>query len=305
MKVWLRHHRFALVTALKRLAHQPGSLILNAIVIAIALALPAVGYTLLRGVQPVTKSLAADPELTLYMRLDAARTDTQAAAQRAREAAGAAFAAVQVVPREVALSNLKAQAGYADVLAALPANPLPDAVVLRLKNEAGTADLADRLANALQSVAGVDHVQVDSAWVRRLEAGLRFLQLGLMMLAIAVGVVVVAVAFNTIRLQALTQRDEAELARLIGATPGFIRRPFLYLGALQGVLGGAIAIALAAAAWWPLDRALADLARAYGSTFRLSGPGPLDLGFFLIASLGLGWIGAALSLSHHLRDTET
>ena len=120
------------------------------------------------------------------------------------------------------------------------------------------------------------------------------------MLALSVGFAVVAVAFNTIRLQTLTHREEVEVATLMGATRGFIRRPFLYLGAVQGVLGGILAAALVVAAWMPLEQALADLAKTYGSTFRLGLPGAGATFLFLFASLALGWMGAALSVRHHL-----
>ena len=61
------------------------------------------------------------------------------------------------------------------------------------------------------------------------------------MLAALLSFSLVAVAFNTIRLQIMTMRDEIEVSKLIGATRGFVRRPFLYFGAIQGAVGGAAA----------------------------------------------------------------
>ena len=80
----------------------------------------------------------------------------------------------------------------------------------------------------------------------------------------------VAVTFNTIRLQILTQREEIEVSKLIGATDGFIRRPFYYLGVLQGVAGGAIAVAIVWVALALLNREVRVLAESFGSAFRLS-----------------------------------
>jgi len=109
------------------------------------------------------------------------------------------------------------------VIASLPQNPLPDAFVVRLS----TSDpaLADRLDLEFKSLPKVAYVQADSAWVRRLDALLRLGRTAVLLLSGLLGLALVAVTFNTIRLQILTQRDEIELCRLIGATHAYIRRP--------------------------------------------------------------------------------
>jgi cell division transport system permease protein len=112
------------------------------------------------------------------------------------------------------------------------------------------------------------------------------------------------VTFNTIRLQILTQRDEIEVSKLIGATDAFIRRPFHYLGLLQGLAGGALALALVAALLAALNAEVRPLAESYGSGFRfgfLPLPGAAAV---LALAGGLGWLGAHLSVSRHLRQIE-
>ena len=68
-----------------------------------------------------------------------------------------------------------------------------------------------------------------------------------------------AITFNTIRLQILTQRAEIEISKLIGATDAFIRRPFFYLGALQGLAGGALALAILGGSLAALNVSVAEL----------------------------------------------
>ena len=84
-------------------------------------------------------------------------------------------------------------------------------------------------------------MQLDSAWVRRLDALLRIGRTSVVLLALLLGVGLVAITFNTIRLQVMTSRAEIELSRLLGATDAFIRRPFHYFGVLLGLLGGVVA----------------------------------------------------------------
>ena len=131
----------------------------------------------------------------------------------------------------------------------------------------------DALAEQLRALPGVDTVQVDSAWVKRLAALLGVLRLALLLLAVTLGMVVIAVVFNTIRLQVLTQRDEIAVSKLIGATDGFIHRPFYYTGALLGLCAGAVALGAVALALQPLNVAIAEFARLYASEFQLAAAG--------------------------------
>jgi cell division transport system permease protein len=122
----------------------------------------------------------------------------------------------------------------------------------------------------------------------------------LLFLAATLGVVVVAVVFNTIRLQVMTQREEIEVSRLVGATDAFICRPFYYTGALLGLIAGSVALIAVAIALNPLNAAIADFARLYASEFRLV---PLDVSatlIMLVASAFLGLLGALLSVQRHL-----
>jgi cell division transport system permease protein len=139
---------------------------------------------------------------------------------------------------------------------------------------------------------------------RRLTALARIGRLGLGLLAALLGAGLVAVTFNTIRLQILTLRDEIEVSKLIGATDGFIRRPFYYLGLLQGIAGGAIALGIVAGILALLNREVRLLAESYGSSFRFAFLSGGDASAVLLLAGVLGWIGAHLSVSRHLRQIE-
>jgi len=287
MTVWLRHHRQALASAFRRLS------LLNALVIGIALALPAGGYALLEGLRPAGARLALEPRISLFLEPQAPRADAEALGRRLR--ADARISAVRFVPREEALKEMSAVQGLSEVIAALGRNPLPDAFVVT-----SNADISGELAR----LPGVAHVQADAIWARRLAAAARLAQLALMLLAALLGAGLVAVTFNTIRLQILTQRDEIEVSKLIGASDAFIRRPFYYLGLLQGLVGGALALGLVAAALTLLNREVGVLAESYGSAFRFSFlPLPEALAVVLFAGF-LGWLGAQLSVGRHLRAIE-
>ncbi|MDA8110313.1 MAG: permease-like cell division protein FtsX [Betaproteobacteria bacterium] len=300
MRRWLREHRHALGAALARFAEQRTASLLNALVIGVALALPAGGYALLANLRALTQRFTLEPELTVFMRVEATRADADALGARLRS--DARVRSVRFTSREAALKELRETAGLGDVVAALDYNPLPDAFVVRARDPQPAA--LEALAAELRAVPSVAEVQVDSAWARRLAALLDLGRLAVALLAALLGVALVAVTFNTIRLQILTRRDEIEISKLIGATDAFVRRPFFYLGLLQGAAGGLLAAGILWAALAALNVGVRELAQAYGSDFQLGFLRPAEAAALLAFSAALGWLGAYLSVSKYLREIE-
>jgi cell division transport system permease protein len=304
MKVWIRQHMAAFMDAAKHLLRSPGGFLLNVLVVAIALSLPFAGLTVLENVRPVSEQLAVEPEISIFMAMDTPRERASALAPQIRRVLQDARSAgkLEFVPREQALGVLKSKTGLSDALTTLGENPLPDAYVLKLAGFQDAADAAriDAIAVQLKALPGVEYVQVDSAWVKRLAALMHVLRLALLFLAATLGVVVVAVTFNTIRLQVLTQRDEIEVCRLFGATDAYISRPFYYTGVLLGVFAGSVALAVVALALHPLNGAIAAFARLYASEFQLHRLGVAPTIALLAISGLLGFVGALLSVRRHL-----
>ena len=305
MKRWMRQHRYAIGAALANLGKAPGSFLFNVMVVAIALALPFAGLTLLDNVRPMAGQMAVDPEISLFVRADTPRAQALALAPALRDLLRQqqrqTTAKIVFVPREQALDSLKAKNGLAAVIGTLDDNPLPDGYVIRLDgfNSAAANDI-DALATRLRALPHVDTVQVDSAWVKRLAALLGVLRLALWLLAATLAMVVIAVVFNTIRLQVLTQRDEIAVSKLIGATDDFIHRPFYYTGVLLGLCAGAVALGAVALALGPLNGAIAQFARLYASEFQLVPLAPAGIAALLAVSAALGLFGAVLSVQRHL-----
>jgi len=296
MRAWLQHHRLSLAQTLARLAHSPFATTLNVTAIGVALALPLGAYCVLGNLELLASRVSVDPQLSIFLARDAVKADIAAVEARLKNAQG--VRAVRFVSRDSALAQLSRTAGMDEVIAGLRHNPLPDAFVVTLSSS--ETALADRLEIEFRSLPKVDRVLVDGAWVRRLDALLRLGRTAVVMLSVLLGLSLVAVTFNTIRLQILTQRDEIELCRLIGATHAYIRRPFFYLGSLLGLLGGLAALAVVLAALVVLNRDLVQLALLYDSTLRLRFPDLSEMLSALALSVTLGWLGAYLSVSRHL-----
>lgn len=292
MNAWLSHHRAAVLSAFRRLWLAPLNSALSLLVIGIAMTLPAAGYVLLENFRTLGASASGVQQISIFLNVDASRKEAVEIEARLKEAGVANW---RFVPREEALKRLQTSEGMGDIVASLPRNPLPDAFVIEPAES--TPEALEALSAKFGSWPKVAHVQLDSGWVRRLDAFLRLGKLAVMLLAGLFAAGLVAVTFNTIRLQILSQAAEIEVARLIGATNGFIRRPFYYFGALQGALGGLFAALLVWLAVRTLAGPIAELGALYGGEFILRGPG---LGLVsLLAGTGaaLGWLGAQLSVS--------
>ena len=204
------------------------------------------------------------------------------------------------VPREQALEEMKRASGMAGITEGLERNPLPDAFVIDAWDASPAA--LERLQAELRAWPKVAHVQLDAEWAQRLDGVIKFGRIAVLLLATLLAFALVAVTFNTIRLQILTQREEIEVAKLIGATDAFIRRPFLYYGALLGLCGGLAAWGLVGGATGVLNGALTDLAQLYGARWEVRNLALRDGASLVVFAAALGWLGAWLSVARHLAE---
>lgn len=299
MSAWLAQHQAALAAALRRLWSTPLNTLLSLLVIGIALTLPGFGYVLLDNLRDLGRNASGVQQISLFMHLEAGKKDVGEIEGRLRAAATGKW---RFVPKEEALKRMQKSEGMAEIVASLPRNPLPDAFIVEPSNTEPEA--LEILRKEIAGWPRVAHVQLDSAWVKRFDAFLKLGKLALWMLAGLFAAGLVAVTFNTIRLQVMAQAAEIEVARMIGATDSFIRRPFYYFGALQGALGGLLAAGLLLGGLRLLAGPVGDLAALYGGDFSLRAPGLPEIAVLAGSGALLGWLGAQLSVSLSLRKFD-
>lgn len=301
MNSWLMHHLHVMQFTLRRLRTSPVTSLLNVLVIGVALSLPSGGYVLLQNVQSLSDKLVGTPQISVFLSMNASQDEISRYTKQLEQ--HNAVASVEFVPREQALLQLQSSTGLSDVAAGLAQNPLPHAFIIYPKIKDTQA--LEILRDELKSWPKFEHVQLDSAWARKLDAMLKFGRLAVLILAVLLSFALVAITFNTIRLQILTQREEIEVSKLIGASNSFIRRPFLYFGLVQGLLGGSAAWLIITVSLTLLNISLADLTQLYASSFSLHHLSAGDSLTLLLFSGYLGWLGALLSVSQHLWQIES
>lgn len=296
----MRHVITQIISTLRRMFASKVAGILNILVIGIALSLPAGLYVLLQNVQGWVAQLSGTPQISLFLSMDAKADDVDKVRKQLEQ--HPAIHHSEFVARAQALEQLKQSTGLADVIGGLNQNPLPDAYIVYPKS--GAAQALEALRDELAKLPKVELAQLDSAWAYKLEAVLKFGRMVVLILASLLSLALVAITFNTIRLQILTQRDEIEVAKLIGATNGFIQRPFVYFGATQGLLGGLMAWLIINIGLLLLGHQLTTLTQLYASKFVLHPLLLADSLTLLLFSMCLGWLGAWLSVARHLSQIE-
>jgi cell division transport system permease protein len=295
MKSWLTQHAQALKLVLRRFKTNKLSTLLICLAIGVTLALPSLLYAVLDSANGLTNNVKSESKISVFLTLnhdDAAVENITVALKNETQINSFKF-----VSKEEALKNLQASASN-DVLNSLENNPLPDAFFIEPKQLDN--DSIESLKSTISKLDGVEEVIVDGAWLKRLSALLSLGQKALMIVAGLLAFALVAVIGNTIRMQILTQQAEINLSQLIGATKSFIRRPFLYAGALYGLLGGLFALAITAGVIVLFNQSLAPLAAEYQANFALHWPNfSVSLVICALALL-LGIIAAYLAVSKSL-----
>lgn len=293
---WLGHHAFSFVASLGRIAAKPFAALLTISVMALALALPLGLWQALDNIGRFSGSVQRSREISLFLKPAIATAQARDLAERLRGRSDVAGVALKTP--EQGLAELRERSGLAEAIDALGDNPLPSVLVVV---PAGDEAL---LAASLRTLPEVDLVQHDAQWRQRLDGWLRFGNRVAWVLAALLGAGALLVVGNTVRLDIQARREEIGVLQLLGASDGFIRRPFLYLGAWYGLAAGALAIGLLTLAAAALQPPIAELAAAYGSRFALQGFSMRQaLGVVLGAAL-LGWLGAGLVTGHFLRQTR-
>lgn len=272
--------------------------LVSVLTIGLALFLGAMFVLGLLAARSLLTSWGAQASVTAY--LDRSTTDEAARALARKIATENPTLSVVYVDRTQAMKRLRTDLGdLAGALDGLSQNPLPPSLEITPRSAlppAGVRVLAAEVGRA----PGVEEVEYGREWLDKLEAlarGLRVFGAGALFAVLGAALLVVA---NTIRLAVYARRDEIEIMKLVGATDGYVRAPFLLEGALQGLVGAALALAaVMAVQHWLLPRATQAFAFASGTV----APDLRALHALSLLGLGalVGLFGSWLAVGRFLR----
>ena len=300
LATWLDHHAYSVVASFGRMLRKPWATLLTVGVMAVALALPLGLALVLGNIARLGGEVQASRDVAVFLKPDVAGVRAAELADELRRRGDVAD--VVLVSPSDAVAQLRQSPDLAAAIEALGEQAAEAALPTLLRVTPRGDELL--LGQSLQALPEADHVQQDAQWRLRLDAWLGFGRRVVLVLAALLGLGALLVVGNAVRADIQARRDEISVLQHLGATDGFIRRPFLYLGAWYGLGAGLLALGLLSTAAVFLRAPLAELSARHGSQFALSGLNPAQAVLVVLGAAVLGWLGAGLVTGHYLRQTR-
>ncbi|OCP85832.1 permease-like cell division protein FtsX [Vibrio parahaemolyticus] len=274
--------------------------ILTLAVISMALAMPACLYLLGKNVAGAAEDVASPSQVSAY--LVEGMPDARVMVLKDQIETWPLVKEVEYISPQQGLADLSQYAGFGQALSLLSGYALPGVLVITPESDIKTDIQA--LAKEVGQQQDVTDVRLDEDWLARLNAiktlaGIIVVTLTILMLG-----AVFLIVGNTLRFNVLANKEEIQTMKLIGATDGFILRPYLYTGMWFGVLGAVIAWFVTALVTIVMNSAVEDLAALYDSQFRLIGLSWDESLLLIITGSLLGCIAARISAQRHLKEIE-
>jgi cell division transport system permease protein len=298
---WAQLHISNCLDTLRELGSQPIATGLTVTVIGIALALPASLNILVQNGRNLAGGWESVRDFSIYM---VPGSELAGANKLAEEIRGMAnIDSVSVTAADAALKDFRESSGLGEVLDSLGSNPLPHTLIVRPTDGAEADDLRAVEAD-ISGRDDVDMVKIDTQWVERLNAILDFLRRIVMLASLLLVTAVVIIVGNTIRLDIQNHRVEIEVLKLLGASDGFVRRPFLYVGFWYGLIGGFIALLVLVVGGWILAGPLQRLIGLYSADITLLGLDSTTAIAVFGGGILSGWGGAWTAVARHLSTIQ-
>lgn len=293
---WRDQHLHAFLSSLVRLVAKPWATTLTLLVLGFALALPLLFFLVFNNARELSGGLREAGEITAFLNPeeDAETATTLADALRKRND----VASVLIRTPQQGLAEFRQLSGFGEALDSLQTNPLPSVLVVTPRSIANTDNPA--LVGELKADARVDFVQYDAAWRHKLTDILHFGERIVVVIAALLALAALLVIGNTVRMDIQSRSEEISVMQMIGASNGFVRRPFLYSGLCYGLLGSLFALLLVAAVELALAEPIGRLQDSYAHRFSLRGIDATVALALIIASALLGWLGAFFATARHL-----
>ncbi|HET7233213.1 MAG TPA: permease-like cell division protein FtsX [Longimicrobium sp.] len=133
---------------------------------------------------------------------------------------------------------------FQDVFSDLDNNPLPASLEIRMKPGSRTPDAVKRVAERLRAYPFVEDVRYGREWLDKIYQIRRLAGGAATMIGAAFALVAAIIIATAVRIAVFARREEISIMRLVGATDGFVQRPFLLEGVMTGLMGGALAALL-------------------------------------------------------------
>ncbi|CAG7855881.1 Cell division protein FtsX [biofilm metagenome] len=302
IKAWRDQHAQALFSSLGRLFASPFSSAMTIGVLALAISLASGFYLVVINLQQLTTGLEASNQISLFLRDEISEARAEKYAKTIR--LNPAVKQVKVITKKQAMDEFKSFSGFGDAIDVLEKNPLPIVIEVLPKDALVDKQALTQLFEDFKQATEVDFAQMDMAWVERLQSIVATTRLSAILLAILLGFAIFFIVGNTIRLEIHNRKHEIIIAKLVGATNGFIQRPFLYTGFWIGFLSGVFGWFIVTIILLILRPAMENLSGLYQGAFHLMFFSYSETLMLLLLSIGLAVFGSWLVLQIQIKELQ-
>ncbi len=302
LKAYRDLHAHALFSSLGRLISSRFASVMTIVVLAIGISLASGFYILVKNLQQLAGNLESSNQISLFLKDDVSDINAKKFSENLKK--NPDVQEVKFISKEQALKEFETYSGFGSAVNALEKNPLPIVVQVIPKNSFDDEAVTQNLFEHFKLVPEVDLAQMDMQWVKRLQSIVEVARRGVQLLSGLLGIGVLFITANTIRLELHNRREEVVIAKLVGATNGFIQRPFLYSGFWLGFFSGVAAWFIVTFTALVLKQPIEKLSGLYDGSFHV-----VFLDFFetfamLSISALLGMVGSWIVVHFQLRQLK-
>jgi cell division transport system permease protein len=295
-------HAHALFSSLGRLVASRLTSIMTIVVLAIGISLASGFYILVKNLQQLAGNLETSNQISLFLREEVSQGSASKFAESIKKNPGVLD--VKLISKEQALKEFEAYSGFGAAVKALDKNPLPIVIQILPKNSLEDELVVQNLLEHFKQSPEVDIAQMDMQWVKRLQSIMEVARCGVTLLSGLLGVGVLFITANTIRLELHNRREEVVIAKLVGATNGFIQRPFLYSGFWLGFFSGVAAWFIVTVTALVLKQPIEKLSGLYDGSFHIVFLGFMETMAMLVTSSLLGMTGSWIVVHFQLKQLK-
>lgn len=276
--------------------------LLTVFVIAISITLPTISYLLWKNVNQTAKQWYPTPNLTIYINKDL--TNEQTTELIAKLKSYPEVAQVDYLSREKTIEEFKTWSGFSNALDLLDENPLPAVAIVMPKEEAKKTVILHQLQTELLKLNGIDDIKLDDSWFTRLTALTSMIKSVVWIISVFMIIAVSLVIGNSIRLNIFARKQTIVVMQLIGATEGFILRPFLYSGILIGFISSIISLILSEIFIFQIESIILNVSDVFGTIINIEGLLWDESILIILITMIIGWLSSLIATKKYLKITR-
>ncbi|MWN91043.1 cell division protein FtsX [Gilliamella sp. Pra-s65] len=276
--------------------------LLTVFVIAISITLPTISYLLWKNANQTAKQWYPTPNLTIYINKDLTQEQTTELITKLKSYPE--VAQVDYLSREKTIEEFKTWSGFSNALDLLDENPLPAVAIVMPKEEAKKTVILHQLQTELLKFDGIDDIKLDDSWFTRLTALTDMIKSVVWIISVFMIIAVSLVIGNSIRLNIFARKQTIVVMQLIGATEGFILRPFLYSGILIGFISSIISLILSEIFIFQIESIILNVSDVFGTIINIEGLLWDESILIMLITMIIGWFSSLIATKKYLKITR-